>query len=60
MKRIFKWFMNHPWYERIIIAIPALIIALLIVWFIFTAIVMAVMLSIENYHRGAGAGLILK
>jgi hypothetical protein len=46
MKRIFKWFMSHPWYERIIIAIPTLVITLLVVWFVFTAIVFAVIFAL--------------
>lgn len=45
MKRLFKWFRSHPWYEQIIMAIPALVIA----WFIFTLVVFSILYAIEGY-----------
>jgi len=46
-KRLFKWFRSHPWYEQIIMGIPATIITLLIAWFIFTAIVFGILYAID-------------
>jgi hypothetical protein len=45
MKRLFKWFRSHLWYEQIIMAIPALVIA----WFIFTLVVFGILYAIEGY-----------
>ena len=47
MKRVFKWFRSHAWYEQIIMGIPALIIALIIVWFIFTLVVFSILYAID-------------
>jgi hypothetical protein len=45
MKRLFKWFRSHPWYQQIIMGIPALIIA----WFVFTLVVFSILYAIEGY-----------
>jgi hypothetical protein len=60
MKRLFKWFRSHPWYEQIIMRIPALIIALIIAWFIFTLVVFGILYAIEGYKAHTNTNTIEK
>ena len=47
MKKLIKWFRSHPWYEQIIMGIPALIIAIITAWFIITLVLFSIIYAID-------------
>ena len=47
MKKVYKWFKSHPWYEQIIMGIPAAVIILITIWFIITLALFTIIYAID-------------